>query len=76
VEAKEKWGILSTDTDGKISTESIPSLAGNYGTFYEKMAYAINHNEPVPTSAKHGTDIIRILEAARASFAQGKIFEI
>ncbi len=76
VEAKEKWGVLSTDTNGKISTESIPSLAGNYGIFYEKMAYAINHNEHVPTSAKHGTDIIRILEAARASFTQGKVIEI
>jgi predicted dehydrogenase len=72
VEAKEKWGVLSTDTEGKISTETIPSLAGNYGTFYEKMAYAINHNEEVPTSAKHGTAIIRVLEAARASFAAGK----
>ena len=76
VEAKEKWGVLSTDTEGKISTEVIPSLAGNYGTFYDKMANAINHNEPLPTSAKHGTDIIRILEAARASFAAGKTIEL
>ena len=76
VEAKEKWGVLSTDTEGKISTEIIPSLAGNYGTFYEKMANAINQNEAVPTSAKHGTSIIRILEAARASFAQGKTIEL
>ncbi len=76
LEHKEKWGVLSTDTDGKISTESIPSLAGNYGTFYEKMAYAINHNEPVPTSAKHGTDIIRILEAARKSFAEKKVITL
>jgi hypothetical protein len=76
VEAKEKWGVLSTDTDGKISTETIPSLAGNYGTFYEKMANAINHNEAVPTSAKHGAAIIRILEAARASFTEGKIITL
>jgi hypothetical protein len=40
------------------------------------MANAINHNEAVPTSAKHGGDIIRILEAARASFAQGKTIEL
>jgi hypothetical protein len=37
------------------------------------MAKAINHNEAVPTSAKHGADIIRILEAARASFTEGKV---
>jgi hypothetical protein len=40
------------------------------------MANAINHNEAVPTSAKHGTDIISILEAARASFAAGKTIEL
>jgi scyllo-inositol 2-dehydrogenase (NADP+) len=76
VEPTNKWGILSTDTNGTISTEIIPSLAGNYGTFYEKMANAINHNEEVPTSAKQGTDIIRILEAARASFAARKIIAL
>jgi hypothetical protein len=40
------------------------------------MANAINHNEEVPTSAKHGAAIIRILEAARASFAQGKVIAL
>jgi scyllo-inositol 2-dehydrogenase (NADP+) len=35
--------------------------------FYEKMADAILNNTPVPTSAKEGTNIIRVLEAARNS---------
>ena len=76
VEPTDKWGILSTDTNGKISTEIIPSLAGNYGMFYEKMARAINHNEPVPTDAKEGTKIIRVLEAARQSFAEKKVITL
>ena len=76
VEPKEKWGVLSTDTDGKISSESIPSLAGNYGIFYEKMAYAINHNDAVPTSAKEGTAIIKVLEAARKSNAEKKVITL
>ena len=76
VEPTDKWGVLSTDTDGVITTEIIPSLAGDYGVFYEKMAYAINHNEPVPTTAKHGTDIICILEAARKSFEEKKVITL
>ncbi len=76
VEAKEKWGVLSTDTGGKISTETIPSLAGNYGIFYEKMAKAINHNDAVPTSAKEGTAIIQVLEAARKSYADKKVITL
>ena len=75
-EPKDKWGVLSTDTDGNISAEIIPSLKGNYGIFYEKMAQAIKHHHPLPTSAKEGRDIIRILEAARTSFALQKIVEI
>jgi scyllo-inositol 2-dehydrogenase (NADP+) len=72
-EPENKWGTLSSDNNGAISTKIIPSLAGNYGKFYELMANAIQHNDPVPTSAKHGADIIRILETARKSNAEKKI---
>ena len=37
------------------------------GIFYEKMVDAILNNTPVPTSAKEGANIIRVLEAARNS---------
>lgn len=76
VEPKEKWGILSTDKDGIISSQTIPSVAGNYGLFYDLMADAINHNKALPTSAKEGRDIIQILEAARKSFIDQKVVEI
>ena len=66
-ESKEDYGTLYTDNDGLISHKVIPSKAGNYGIFYEKMADAILNNAPVPTSAKEGTNIIRVLEAARNS---------
>jgi len=56
-----------------MSTQIIPSLPGDYGQFYKLMAAAIHHNTPVPTSAKHGAAIIRVLETARKSFAEKKI---
>jgi len=76
IEPENKWGTLSTDTDGNISTQIIPSLAGNYGQFYTLMADAIQNNAPVPTSAKHGADIIKVLEAARKSNNQKSIVEL
>ena len=45
----------------------IPSIPGNYGTFYDKMAEAILNNSPLPTTAAEATNIIRVLEAARNS---------
>ena len=40
------------------------------------MAYAINHNDAVPTSAKEGTAIIKVLEAARKSNAEKKVITL
>mgnify|MGYP000427162928 CR=1 FL=1 len=65
--ALEDYGTLYTDMNGIITNKVIPSIPGNYGVFYEKMADAILNNAPVPTSAKEGTNIIRVLEAARNS---------
>jgi predicted dehydrogenase len=66
-EAVADYGTLYTDHNGLITSEIIPSLPGNYSLFYEKMASAILNNAPVPTSAKEGANVIRILEAARNS---------
>jgi predicted dehydrogenase len=66
-EAEADYGTLYTENEGIITSKIIPSLPGNYSLFYEKMANAILHNDPVPTSAQEGKNIIRILEAARNS---------
>jgi predicted dehydrogenase len=66
-EATEDYGILYTDMNGIITQKVIPSIPGNYGLFYEKMADAILNNGPLPTTAVEGTNIIRVLEAARNS---------
>lgn len=75
-EPADKWGTLSTDNDGIISTEIIPSLAGNYGKFYELMADAILNNAPVPTTAEEGVNIIKVLETARKSNAEKRVIDL
>ena len=66
-EAPTDYGTLYTDHNGLITNSIITSIPGNYGMFYEKMADAILNNAPVPTNALEGTNIIRVLEAARNS---------
>jgi predicted dehydrogenase len=66
-EAAADYGTLYTDHNGLITNRVVPSIPGNYGMFYEKMANAILNNAPVPTTAQEGKNIIRILEAARNS---------
>jgi len=66
-EATEDYGILYTDMNGIITNKVVPSIPGNYGTFYDMMADAILNNGPLPTTAAEGTNIIRVLEAARNS---------
>ena len=66
-EAPEDYGTLYTDMNGIITQKVIPSIPGNYGLFYDKMADAIINNGPIPTTAAEGANIIRVLEAARNS---------
>jgi predicted dehydrogenase len=75
-EPESQWGTLSTDNNGSISSKIIPSLPGNYGQFYALMADAILHNAPVPTSAKEGAHIIKVLEAARKSASTKAIVDL
>lgn len=66
-EAPADYGTLYTDLNGIITHKVIPSVPGNYGLFYEKLADSIINNAPLPTTAAEGTLIIRVLEAARNS---------
>lgn len=67
VEQETDFGTLYTDHNGIITHRIIPSIPGNYGVFYDRMADAIINNGPLPTTAKEATNTIRILEAARKS---------
>ncbi len=66
-EAPADYGTLYTDMNGIINNKVIPSIPGNYGIFYDKLADAILNNGHLPTSAAEATNVIRVLEAARNS---------
>lgn len=70
------YGVLSTDQDGAISTQTIPSEQGNYGAFYAALAEAILQNAPVPVTAIEGATIIKMLELARESSNAKKVIQV
>lgn len=73
VELPDNYGILSTDENGIITNQTIPSLAGNYGIFYEQMAKAILEDQQEPVTAIEAATIIKMLEAAKESNSTKKV---
>jgi predicted dehydrogenase len=74
----EAWGLLGAGDDAKpVETEP-----GRYVEFYEQMGRAIRSasgerpaagNEPAPVPLEAGIATLRVIEAARASAAQGVV---
>ena len=58
-----------TTVDGARPAEQVP---GAYPTFYRQMAAAVRGDGPVPVSGAEGRDVVRVLELARRSSAEGR----
>jgi len=69
-EPDNERGLLHTEREGKIIRETIPSLRGNYGEYYEKLYACIRDptgEKPAPVTPEDGIKIMRIIEAAYQS---------
>ena len=66
-EADSIYGELHTEINGKIIHEKYPSLAGNYGGFYNDLYNTIVKNEPLKVKPEHGFNTIRLIELATES---------
>lgn len=75
-EPAEAFALLHTELDGKIVREQIPMLQGNYHGFFSGLYEAVRHGAPPPVSAADGTNVIRIIEAARQSSQEGRVIEL
>jgi scyllo-inositol 2-dehydrogenase (NADP+) len=67
LEAEDIYGLLHTEINGKIIKEKIPSLAGNYGGFYNDLYHTIRNGEPLKVRPEHGFNVIRLIELATES---------
>ena len=72
-EPDDAKGLLHIGTHGDDTREYIPSLKGNYLTFYDGIYNAIRHDATLPVTAEEGMQVIEIIEAAYRSVELGCI---
>ncbi|WP_166921550.1 Gfo/Idh/MocA family oxidoreductase [Flavobacterium poyangense] len=75
-EPESLQGLLHTEIDGKDIREKIPTLQGNYFSFFDGVYEAIANNTTEPVTAQDGVKVMQIIEAAIASNAQQKVINL
>lgn len=68
----EPDGILNVVADGKEVKEERTSKPGNYMHYFDDVYKAIREAAPNPVPGTDGVNIMRVLEAAKSSAAEGK----
>ena len=67
-EIEDRWGILATDA----GEERVPSKQGRYHDYYEGFARAVRDGTPPPVTPAQAIEVLRVLDAARQSAAEGR----
>ena len=65
----ESWGVLYTG-DGAAK---VPSERGAYQDYYSGLVAALRGEGPVPVPVREAIDTLAVLDAARASAAEGRV---
>jgi predicted dehydrogenase len=69
-------GLLHTEIDGKTIKEKVPTLQGNYYEYFDGVYQSIVNDLPEPVTGQDGVNVMRIIEAAIESNAQGKVIKL
>ncbi len=76
----EGWGFDSEQFWGTLRTasgaERVPSEQGRYHDYYEAFARAVHEGAPPPVTAEEAVRTLAVLDAARASAADGRRIEL
>jgi len=76
IEPESEQGLLHTERDGRVIRENVPTLKGNYYTFYDNIFNALRNNKPVPVRVEEAEDVIRIIQAAHMSSREKRVVEL
>lgn len=77
VEPEERRGTLTTIEDGQPSKEACPNVEPpTYTAFYSQFAKALSGEAEVPVRAQDAASVIRLIELARLSSAEGRTIDI
>jgi predicted dehydrogenase len=72
-ESESLWGTINTTFHGEELVGTLPTVPGNYLAYYENVYGAIRRNQALQVSAEQARDVIRIIEAAYQSSAEGQV---
>jgi predicted dehydrogenase len=76
IEPDAEQGILNYLKDGETVRERIPTLLGNYLSFYEGIYQSIVNDESLPVSAQDGINVMRIIESAFQSSQEKRVITL
>ncbi|TDP04033.1 Gfo/Idh/MocA family oxidoreductase [Flavobacterium sp. 245] len=75
-EPEEFQGLLHTEIDGKVIREKVPTLQGNYFSFFDGVYNSIINDTTEPVTGQDGVKVMQIIEAAIASNAQRTVINL
>ncbi|TDO27092.1 Gfo/Idh/MocA family oxidoreductase [Sediminibacterium goheungense] len=75
-EPVSEMGLLNTKIHGTEERRQVPTLAGNYGSYYDLLYGALTGKNDNPVSAKDGIRVMQILEAAVKSNRDKKVIDL
>lgn len=76
VEPKEEEGLLHTEADSEVARKRIPTLPGNFMTYFDGMYRAITEGTAEPVTAQDGINTMKIIDAAFESHKQRKVIDL
>jgi predicted dehydrogenase len=71
-EPEERWGWIQREDE----REPVPSLRGRWDTYYPAFAAAVRGEGPVPVEPRDAVASLTVIDAIRASAAQGRSVEL
>lgn len=66
-EPEAQWGRLYVDKEGNAHEQTIPSLPGNFGLYYDGLYQTIRNGAPLTVKPEHGYNTIKLIELAMQS---------
>ncbi|WP_139492223.1 oxidoreductase [Brevibacillus dissolubilis] len=72
-DSPERYGQLTLDVDGETITRTVETRIGGYEKYYQGIVDAILHGKEVPVSAVDGMNVIKVIELAMVSVAEGRV---
>ncbi len=66
-EPESRWGTLTTEARGSITSQAVPTEAGDYRRYYENIRDALAGRTQLAATPEQALKVMRVLELARES---------